>query len=214
MPVFTLAPGSQPFALIAGAVAARIVAALNLQSALWVRTVANDDYEVTNVENVFAYLRVYGPSPVDAKTGEPFGDQGAGRQAKVVGRRMRVYIYSRSGQDVVGGDEIALTGTAGNQTQTIAAATWPGHFVFEEVVLNALISWVPTYTNPNTQVVSPLTLGPLHWLDSEDGPPVRKKENEEGLIRSHLDFQAVYISAITAGDPSQPTLPTPITIPQ
>ncbi len=218
---FTLAAGSVPFPLIRVAVLNRLVLALNLQSPLWVRAVANDDYEITNSENVFAYLRTYGPSPINARTGAPFPDQGAGRLARTVGRRMRVYLYTRSGQDIVGGDEIALDGIiqsinnqdVGGPAQTINNAYWPGQDIFEDIVLNALDEWQPIYTDSQTQVTIPLTLGTLHWLDSSDGPAERPKENEVGLVRSYLDFQAVYLLATNRDDPAATAVPTPTTIP-
>lgn len=216
----TLAPGSTPFPLIRTAIVARVATAIgsfipaddfgNPLAPPWVRPVANDDYEVTNTENWSAYIRTYGPSPIDSMTGRFLGNQGAGRLTVNVARRVRVYLYSRAGMDVVGGDENTLGGT--DNTQTInTPPTWPGHDILEDLVLNALINWMPIFTSGMT--TTPLTLGPMHWIDSDDGPAVRPPENEVGLVRSHLDFQCVYLLSINQGDPAPVTLPVPINNP-
>lgn len=218
----TLAPGSSPFALIRSAIVNRVATAINSYiptdpithlplAPAWVRPVANDDYEVTATENWFACIRTYGPSPIDAKTGAYLSEQGAGRLSVNVSRRIRVYLYSRAGMDIVGGDEVSLGGL--NNSQTINSASWPGVDILEELVLNALINWVPIFTDPNTMIVTPLTLGPVHWLDSPDGPAVRPPENEVGLLRSHLDFGVTYILTANQGDPAPVTLPIPINNP-
>lgn len=213
----TLAAGSSPFPMIRTAIINR--AALAIGSYIptdgpppWVRPVANDDYEITASENWFAYVRTYGPSPVDARTGAYLSEQGAGNLTTNVARRVRLYLYSRVGMDVVGGDETTLGGQ--NNLQTInTPPSWPGQDILEDLILNAFKNWLPIYTDPDTGDVTVLTLGPMHWLDSEDGPAVRKPENDAGLVRSHLDFQVVYILATGIGDPASTALPIPISNP-
>lgn len=198
--------GTMPYALIERNIVTRVALALGMSTA-FVRPVANDDYELTEFENLFAFIRSYGPSPVDATTGASFAGEGSGRWRTVVGRRVRIYIYTRSGIDSPGGDEIALQGSDPTQLVT-TPPTMPGHFSLEEVVLNALHNWVITYVDVlgNTR---PLTSGPLHWIDSAGGPPERKKENEVGLVRSHLDFQVMYELAVQKVEPAPSGLPTP-----
>jgi hypothetical protein len=218
----SLSSGSVPFALIRTAVVNRVASAIgsyipvdqngNPLPPPWVRPVASDDYQITATENWFAYVRVYGPSPINAKTGGYLSDQGAGRLARNVSRRIRIYLYSRVGMDVVGGDEVSLGGTTNSQTIN-TPPSWPGHDILEELVLNALDEWCPTYVNSLTLATTPLVLGTLHWIDSSDGPAVRPPENEVGLIRSHLDFEAVYILSINNNNPASTTIPAPINNP-
>jgi hypothetical protein len=210
----TLASGAVQFPLIRNAVVNRVALAIGSyipsdgSSPPWVRPVASDDYEITATENWFAYVRTYGPEPVDSAHGSYLSEQGAGRLTVNIARRIRVYLYSRAGMDVVGGDEVTLCGLV--PTQTInTPPSWPGHDILEDLVLNALVNWMPIYTDPNTQAVTALTLGPLHWTDSSGGPPVRKPENDVGLVRSHLDFEAVYIGGFNITDPASTALPSP-----
>jgi hypothetical protein len=197
---------SSPFALICRNLVSRVSSALGI-STDFIRPVANDDYAVTETEDLFAFLRPYAPSPIDATNGAPFADQGAGRYAVTVGRRVRIYLYTRSGEDVVGGDEIALQGIEETVSQTVETPPeMPGHFVAEELVINALQNYVPI----NEAGDAPLTIGPVHWISGEGGPPERKKEDSEGLIRSYLDFQVVYVLAITATEPAPASLASPV----
>lgn len=216
----TLAPGSTPFSLIRTAIVNRVALAIgsyipiddfgNPLAPPWVRPVASDNYQVTATENWFAYVRTYGPDPIDSTTGAYLSEQGAGRLTDNIARRVRIYLYSRAGMDIVGGDEVTLGGI--DQTQTInTPPIWPGHDILEDLVLNALRNWVPIYVVDI--VTTPLTLGPLHWISSADGPAERPPENDVGLVRSHLDFQIVYISSINIGDPAPTALPIPINNP-
>jgi hypothetical protein len=198
--------GAMPFAAISAGLVSRVAQALGTTTD-FVRPVSNDDYVVTETENLFAYLRAYGPSPVNPTTGGLWSDDGAGRWRTVVGRRVRVYIYTRSGTDSYGSDAAALQGADPGQLVT-TPPTMPGQFVLEECVLNALQNYQMTYTDDD-DVVHPLTCGPIHWVDSESGPPVRKRENDDGLTRSHLDFIAVYVLAIQRTEPAPDGLPTP-----
>lgn len=200
-----LAASSIPFARIHAAYVARVAAALGV-GLDFVVPVANDDYELTEFENLFAFVRTYGPWPCDPTTGRPMDSGGAGRWQQYVGRRFRVYVYTRSGVDVVGSDTIALQG--GDAEQTIETPpTMPGQFVLEEAVVSALHNWAPTYVDEES-VTRPLTIGPVKWVNSADGPSVRKKEADDGIVRSHLDFEVVYTLALVKGEPS-PALPTP-----
>lgn len=198
-----------PFALVAEAIVLRVAAALGT-STDWVRPVASDDYKVTETENLFAYVRFYGPSPVDPTTGEYYPDDGSGRYRRVVGRRVRVYLYTRTAEDAYGGDEVALLGADGTTAQNVTTPpVMPGHFVAEELVMNALDDWTPVYFDETAQRNKPYTVGPLHQIDDADGPPVRPPEEEAGLVRSHLDFQVCYKSAVQRTEPAPDGLPVP-----
>lgn len=195
-----------PFANISARIVARVAAALGTTTD-WVRPAANDDYVLTEFENLFAVIRAYGPSPVDPTTGASYPNDGAGRYRRVVGRRVRIYIYTRSGVDTPGGDEVALQGADSAQVVT-TPPTMPGQYVAEESVLNALDDWTPTYVDA-LSVTRPVTIGPVHWVDSADGPPERRAEDEDGIVRSHLDFQVVYTLSVQKVDPAPAGLPTP-----
>lgn len=214
----SLAAGSTPFPLIRNAIVTRVATAIGSYIPTdgspppWVRPAASDDYKITATENWFAYIRTYGPSPVDSITGGYLSEQGAGNLTTNVARRIRVYLYSRAGMDVVGGDEITLGGLVPTQTVN-TPPSWPGHDILEDLVLNAMRNWLPKYIDSDTLEVFPLTLGPVHWIDSSDGPAERKPENDEGLVRSHLDFQAIYILSANIADPAATVLPVPIVNP-
>lgn len=196
-----------PFALIAQQIVQRVALALGT-STDWVHLVANDEYRTIETESLFAYVRPYGLSFVDATTGQPFGNEGSGRWRRVVGRRVRIYIYTRSGTDIYGTDDISLGGT--DETQNVTTPpTLPGQFVSEELVANALDGWTPTYTDPTELVLKPYTIGPIHLLDSEGGPPERPAENEQGLVRSHLDIQVCYRLPVQRVEPAPDGLPVP-----
>lgn len=184
-----------PFAAILNNVVTQVSYALKI-GRQYVRPVASDDYAVTETEDLFAYIRPFSPEPGDPGSGFPQGNQGAGRLCKTVIRRIRVYIWTRSGEDVYGGDEIALLGNDPNQLSTDTPVTLPGLHVSEEIVLNALDDYMVVNASGD-----PLTVGPLHWIPSDGGPPKRKAENSEGLVWASLDFQAVYNLAYASGDP-------------
>lgn len=185
-------PGAYPFAAIAASIRSRVSTSLSIPEA-YVNLVANDRYKVTETEPLFVYIRVYGPGqPQDPALA--FTNSGAGRGMRPVARRVRCYIYTRAGEDIYGIDNVALLGA--DPSLTFASGSVPGQFIAEEMVFNALDDYLPLAANG-----SGLTLGPLHPLDSMSGPAERKPENEEGLIRSYLDFEAIYISCI---DPTEP----------
>lgn len=185
------APFSSPFASIGRALVARVSSSLGVPSA-YVRPVANDRYKVTQAEPVFAYVQFFTPGkPRDP--GLEYTDSGAGRLATPVGRRVRVYVYTRSGEDVYGGDEVALFG--GDQAGDGNPAVSPGHFLVEEMVYNGLVNYMPPGSNG-----TPLCITPIHPLDASEQPE-RKPEDDAGLIRSCLDFEAVYLLSIDQADP-------------
>jgi hypothetical protein len=193
-PTTPTAPLSSPFAAILSAVMVRLAAGLRIDPA-FVQPVATDDYKVTIDESLFAYVRVFG-------IGEPrdpalsFENAGAGRLGRPVGRRIRVYLWSRVGEDIYGSDQITLMGA--DPTQTVATPpTSPGQFVYEEVAFTTLDDWLPTNANGE-----PLTVGPLHPLPSEGSPPLRKPTDDAGLVWSALDFEVCYILAINPTEPA------------
>lgn len=192
----SLAANAVPFAQIFNNILARVAAGIGV-SVDFVRPVASDEYDVTELEDLFAYVRPYKPSPIDPTSGRPYGDYGAGRHARIVGRRFRVYVWTRSGVDTYGGDEIALGGEEATQT-SLTPPAMPGQFVAEELLLNALDDYQPL----NTAGTAALTVGPVHWVDDGGGPPARKPRNEEGLVYSFLDFQVAYVLAIAGQEPS------------
>lgn len=190
-----LALQSKPFAAILNAVVNQVAAALGI-STDFIRPVASDEYAVTEAEDLFAYLRPYAPYPCDGN-GNALPNGGAGRLSRMVARRIRVYVWTRSGVDTYGGDEIALMGADPSQTVN-TPPEMPGQFAAEDILLNALDDFMPvTTTNP----VTGLTIGPVHWVPSEGGPPLRKAKNEEGLVWSALDFQLVYIQSQNTTEP-------------
>lgn len=174
---------SSPFRAIALAVRDQLASVTGLDAA-YVRIVANDDYEVV-VENRYLVVRCYGP--------EPYTDAGVGRRARPCHRLVRVYIYTRSNVDQAGGDDFAL-------------ADDNAHFDFEESVLNALDEWVPLsdFDTDGDGNREPLTIEPLHPVSDGGGKPVRKAEDDIGMLRSHLDFQVTYVLPSDAVAPNTP----------
>lgn len=198
-----LALQSSPFALILSTIVARVAYCLNINSA-FVFPVDNDDYKVTIAEPIFSFLRVYGPVPCDASSGSPLVDGGAGRLGRNISRRIRCYLYIRSGLDLYGQDTIALIGDTPSQT-VLTPPTLPPLFTAEEIVLNGLDDWSVIINNVN------LAIGPLHLL-TDAGPAIRRPENEEGLSRSNLDFEIVYTSSIINSESAPTTLPRPTSV--
>ena len=188
-----LAPFSSPFAAILDAVLARVAASLGIPPA-YVQPVASDEYKVTIAEPLFAYLRVFGvQEPRDPALS--FENSGAGRLSRPIARRIRVYVWTRSGEDLYAEDSIALMGQ--DPTQTVdTPPEMPGQFAAEEMVFNALDDFLPT-----SDAGVPLTVGPLHPLPAEGAPPLRKAENGEGLVWSAVDVEVVYIISITPDEP-------------
>ncbi len=189
------ANGRTPFAAIASAAVTRLAVMLGVETA-FIRPVANAHYTVTEAEDLFCYLQFFTPGkPRDP--GLDFTDAGAGRLATPVGRRLRVYLYTRSGVDSYGGDEVALLGTDPSAifSTPIIPPDHLGHFLAEERVYNALENWMPL-----DQDNEPLALTPFHPLDASEEPE-RPMENEAGLLRSCLDYEIVYLLSI---DPSEP----------
>lgn len=187
------APQSSPFAAILYAVLSRLSEQTGIDAA-YIRPVASDRYVVTVTEPMFLYIRPYGPQPQDGQ-GHPLADGGAGRLARDIGRRIRIYIYTRSGVDTYSADNFALLGN--DPSRLYSDSGVPGQFAAEELVLNAIDDWMPLGSDGGA-----LCLSPLRWM-TDDGPAEREPEEEEGLIRSYLDFEISYVAAIS------PTEPTP-----
>lgn len=182
-------PQSSAFSAIAATIRPRLASYCGIDEA-WVRPVANDRYKVTIAEQFFLYYQFLGI--------EPFTDTGGGRYNPWVYRRLRVYIYTRQGVDSYGTDEVALQGVDDSPSSVSDNIVVPtGLFQAEELVIGALFNWMPL---DSTGVA--LCQEPLHFM-SEPGPPWRKEENEEGLLRSGLDFQIRYGLNIDKFDPAR-----------
>jgi len=138
----------------------------------YVRIVANDDYKVT-YETKLLCIRPLGR--------RPFVNAGAGRRARPSYRTLRVWIETRSRVDHAGNDLVALT----------------KHFDFEDEVINALDDFYP----PVSTADAPLTIEPLHFLDSGAGAPTREAVNEVGVVKSFLDFE---YTVVVYNDTPQP----------
>lgn len=195
-----IAAFSNPFAMISQSIVTQVCNALGVKIQ-FNHIVASDDYKVTELEDLFFYFQFMQPTPAGDFGGTNV-NQGAGRLARLISRRLRVYIYTRAGTDVYGDDTIALQGTdpARPVTEPDASPNAPGHlghFLAEELVLDTLDNWAPL----NEDGDRTLTIGPLHWLD-DAGPPLRAPENEAGLLRSNLDFEMMYIGAIRNNEPA------------
>ena len=170
------------FAEIASKIRPRLALYCGLDSS-YVLPVANADYDITIVEDFFLYFQVF---DIDA-----FGDNGAGRLNPWATRRLRVYVYTRSGVDPYGEDEVALLGLDSDP----AANEGIGHFAAEELVIGALYNWMPLNADNRAR-----TIEPFHPATGS-GPPLRKAENGEGLLRSALDFEIKYVLLIDKRDP-------------
>lgn len=170
---------SSPFRSVALAIRNQLSSATGVDESA-VRIVSSDDYEIHFIEQKFIYVRVYAPVPDT--------NAGVGRRARPHYRLVRVYIYTRSNLDQVGRDDIAL-------------AEGSGHFDFEEQVIDALDEYWPL----NDLGTEPLTIEPLHPVSDGGGKPVRKPENDIGLIRSHSDYQVRYVPPVATVAPGTPT---------
>lgn len=186
--------GNSPFAAVMASVGQRLVTKLGLDTA-FVLQVANDRYKITVTESFFVYFMAYGiRQPRDPNL--DYTDAGAGNLARSVARVIRVYVYTRQFVDATGEDQVALNGPDAAAT-VVDPPDAPGHFLAEELVFNALSGHVPL-----TNAGAPLTLGPLHPTDASEYP-LRKDEGDAGLLRSCLDFEAVYLLAIDPTTPNQ-----------
>jgi hypothetical protein len=185
-------PQSASFASIITAIKARVAATVyyiqpvpnvsvgQLIDPAYVRLVASDNYVVNIAEPIFVYVRYYPPGPLP--------DGGAGRGARFVHRLVRFYLYTRQGVDVYGDDTVALTSTGSPNS---------GHILREEQLYNAFDDWFPQ--GPMGQL---LTVEPLHPQPTGNGPVERKPEDEEGILRSAIDFEVVYLSNVTTTEPA------------
>lgn len=156
------------FASIVLAIQTQLVAVTELDSA-FVRIVASDRYTSTQttLDDHWLFVRPYGPK-VDT-------DAGVGRRARRAWRRVRVWVLTRNSSD-----------QAGEDTEALTAAT--AHFNLEDTVVDALDEFIPLDEDDN-----PLTLEPLHFLDSSDGAPERQVEGDVGVLVSFVDFECVYV---------------------
>lgn len=188
--------GAYPFAQIANDIVTRLSTQLGLDRA-YIHSVSTDRYKITEMEPMFLYVQFMTVGkPRDP--GLDFTNAGAGRLFTPVGRRVRVYAYTRSGADVYGTDDVALCGADPTQTYD-TPPTYPGHLVLEEVIYNALNNYLPTATVEDEQVA--MTIGPLHPLDATEYPQ-RAPDDDDGLIRSCLDFECVYFLCQDQTDPA------------
>ena len=160
-------PQSARYSDILLAVKNRVVEVFDVDPSL-VRIVANDRYRVHQVDSgsLQIYLRSYGP--------EPDVDHGGGRRSRPKKRLLRVYLYYRNSLDQAGEDETALTAE-------------DGLFDKEDLLLDALDDYWPQSDDV------PLTIEPLHPLNSAEGPPLREEEDDIGVTRIHLDFEIRYV---------------------
>jgi hypothetical protein len=167
---------SASWSTVATQIVAQLVVVTEIDPA-HVHLVASDAYDLTDLESRFVYVRYYGLQPVT--------DAGAGRRARPCSRRVRVYVYTRNQLDSYSDDTVALTADDGHET-------------LELRVLDALDEFVPV--DPDDEDVS-LVLEPLHPVDSSSGPPERKPEDDNGLVRSHLDFTVTYLPRMQTPQP-------------
>lgn len=186
----TYPPQSSPFAAIAATIRPRLASYCGIDEG-WVFPVANDRYEISIVEQFFLYFQFFNI--------ESFGDSGGGRRNPWAYRRMRVYIYTRQGADPYGIDPVALQGVEGEETTggdgTIQSPV--SQFQAEELVIGALFNWMPLTSDG-------IALAQEPWHPSEGpGPPLRKAEDGEGLLRSNLDFSIRYGLNIDVTDPAR-----------
>lgn len=165
---------SASFSAIAAAVVEQLAAVTEIDPA-YVHLVASDRYRITCLEPRFLYLRYFGL--------QPDTDAGAGRRARPVYRRFRVYIYTRNSLDRSTDDTVALTAE-------------DGHEALELLTLDALDEHFPKDEDGNL-----LTIEPLHPLDSSSGPPEREPEDDDGLLRFYQDYQCRYLAAVSNPQP-------------
>lgn len=125
----------------------------------YVRIVATENYAVTEEERMVC-IRPMGRRP------EP--NAGAGRRARPSSRTLRVYMHFRDNTDFAGDDRLLVQQA----------------FDFEDQVINALDDFWPI-----NEEEEPLTIEPLHIMDSGGGAISREPINDIGLCRCWLDFE-------------------------
>lgn len=177
-------PEASPFSKIFATIRPRLATITGIDES-YIYPVANDRYKIVIAEPFFLYFQAFGP--------EPFADTGGGRLNAWVTRRIRVYIYTRSGVDIVGTDETALEGPNAVSSPDTGQI---GQFYAEELVYSALFNWMPL----DTDTGKALCTEPLHPANGS-GPAIRKDEDAAGLIRTNLDFSCRYNLYIPAADP-------------
>ncbi len=156
------------FADIVTSIKTKVVTVMGLDPSQF-RIVANDRYDLYSptVGDFVVLLRCYGP--------EPDTDAGVGRRARLKKRLLRFYLYYRNSLDQAGDDTTALTATN-------------GVFDLEDLLVDALDDWFP---DSNGTI---LTVEPLHPINSAEGPPTRKEDDDQGWVSSHIDMECKYVS--------------------
>lgn len=163
---------SYTFAEILEQIRLRLVSGLPLDTQ-YVRSVGSDGYKYSNEETLIS-VRPLGP--------EPYTDAGGGRSHRPMKRIIRVYISKRSSLDFVGDDSVAL----------------PLILNTEDRIYDLLDEWWPMDTVLN----KPMTIEPLHPIDSSGGPPVRLPQDDIGEVTSMLTFEVCYVQGNTIPIPS------------
>lgn len=166
----SLDPQSGTISAILSAISTQIVTALTLDPSA-VRIVASDHYELyfPSEGDLLICIRPYGF--------EPDTDSGAGRGHRRGSRLLRVYLYYRSNLDQAGEDVAALTATG-------------AFFDTEEHLFSCLDEFWPMSSAPTP---APLTIEPLHPLNSAEGPVTRKSDDDIGVLTAHFDFEFKYV---------------------
>lgn len=189
--------GAFPFSLILREMRNLLVKKMNIEYNR-IKIVVSDNYKAPRIDPVFVALRPFAPVPVDPHTGGVFPDSNVGRYGRAIGRIVRVYLHTRSGIDRYGSDHFALIGKDAEKTSIDSNIT-PRHLLYEEILLNILDNALLKHPNEDVS----LLLGPIHWISSDvQSYPARKPINEDGVVESFLDFQLVYLSAISFQEPA------------
>ena len=164
-------PQAHHFSDIMESIRLRLVSGLGLDD-MYVRSVASDQYKYDFEADMVA-LRPLGPNP--------FTDAGGGRYSRPLSRMIRCYVSKRSSLDFVGDDRIVLADLLD----------------YEDSIYDLLDDWTPL----DVTGLIPLTIEPLHPIDSSGGPPLREADNSVGEVYSVLSFETVYVQ------PNSRTLP-------
>jgi hypothetical protein len=163
---------SASFADVARALRDQLVAVTGLDRG-YVNFTKEEKWPTSSAEKA-VFIRVFGIQPMP--------DAGAGRRARPLHRRVRVYMLTRNSLDYVGDEDEALWGDQ-------------GHDALELAVIDALDEFVPTKLVDGVETA--LVLEPVHPVAAEGGPPVGDSESEVGVTRSFLDFEAVYLAPVS-----------------
>lgn len=118
--------------------------------------------------------------PMKPTPGKEIGFSAAGRANPVVKRGIAVSVITRLSLDKVGEDEQFL------EHESL------GHFQVEDKILDALIDWLPTTTNPEAdpgEEEEGMTTSPIKW---EDGQQPEKDEKIPEWGESVLYFTVTF----------------------